>query len=155
MRRRIALTAGGTALGVVLLLAAKPHHTVAVAVPAPVVAAPQQPGSSASPSPGSSAPAAAKTAKAGVRSVTGGVVDTRWGPVQVKVTFNGTRMTAVDVLQQPDGNGRDQEINAQAIPILTQEALAAQSAQIDAVSGASYTSEGYIGSLQSALDAAK
>jgi uncharacterized protein with FMN-binding domain len=157
--RRIALTAGGTALGVVLLLAAKPHHTIAAAVP--VVAAPQQSGTSSGSGTGSSTGTSSGTGsgtgtkRTGVYSVTGGVVNTRWGPVQVKVTFNGTRMTAVDVLQQPDGNGRDQEINAQALPILTQEALAAQSGQIDAVSGASYTSEGYIGSLQSALDAAK
>ncbi|MEY9963689.1 uncharacterized protein with FMN-binding domain [Streptacidiphilus sp. MAP12-16] len=149
--RRIALTAGGTALGVVLLLAAKPHHTVSVAVP--VVAAPNPSGSAPAAS-GSGGGSSSTPAKTGVRSITGGAVDTRWGPVQVKVTFNGSKITAVDVVQQPDGNPRDQEINSQAIPILTQEALAAQSAKIDAVSGASYTSEGYISSLQSALDAA-
>ena len=143
--RRTVLTAGGTALGVLLLLAAKPHHTAAVAAPA--VTAPEQE------STGSSTGGTSKST--GVRTVTGGAVDTRWGPVQVKVTFNGSKITAVDVVQEPDGNPRDEEINAQAIPILTQEALAAQSANIDAVSGASYTSEGYIGSLQSALDAAK
>lgn len=164
--RRTVLTAGGTALGVVLLLAAKPHHTVAVAVPA--VTAPEQDSSgtgsgtgagSSSGSPSGSSPSASSTGGAakstGVRTITGGSVDTRWGPVQVKVTFNGSKITAIDVVQEPDGNPRDQEINSQAIPILTQEALAAQSANIDAVSGASYTSEGYIGSLQSALDAAK
>ncbi|WP_042395377.1 FMN-binding protein [Streptacidiphilus carbonis] len=161
--RRTVLTAGGTALGVALLLAAKPHHSVAVAVPA--VTAPEQQsttgassgtssGASSGKSPGASS-SAGTTKSTGVRSITGGSVDTRWGPVQVKVTFNGSKITAIDVVQQPDGNPRDQEINSQAIPILTQEALAAQSANIDAVSGASYTSEGYIGSLQSALDAAK
>ena len=153
--RRTVLTAGGTALGVVLLLAAKPHHNVAVAVPA--VTAPEQ--STGSGSSSGSSPSASSTGgtskSTGVRTITGGAVDTRWGPVQVKVVFNGSKITAVDVVQQPDGNPRDEEINAQAIPILTQEALAAQSANIDAVSGASYTSEGYIGSLQSALDAAK
>ena len=153
--RRTVLTAGGTALGVVLLLAAKPHHNVAVAVPA--VTAPEQ--STGSGSSSGSSPSASSTGgttkSTGVRTITGGAVDTRWGPVQVKVVFNGSKITAVDVVQEPDGNPRDEEINAQAIPILTQEALAAQSANIDAVSGASYTSEGYIGSLQSALDAAK
>ncbi|MEZ0093727.1 FMN-binding protein [Streptacidiphilus sp. EB129] len=148
MLRRTALTAAGTALGVLLLLSAKPHHTTALAAPAAVAPAPSGSSSSGTSS-GSSG------TSSGVRSVTGGAVDTRWGPVQVKVTFNGSKITAVDVLQQPDGNDRDAEINAQAIPILTQEALAAQSATIDAVSGASYTSEGYIASLQSALDAAK
>ncbi|MEY9836921.1 FMN-binding protein [Streptacidiphilus sp. EB103A] len=160
--RRTVLTAGGTALGVVLLLAAKPHHTVAVAVPAVTAPKQQSTGSASGGSSGSSSaasPSASATGgtgkSTGVRTVTGGAVDTRWGPVQVKVVFNGSKITAIDVIQQPNGNPRDQEINSQAIPILTQEALAAQSAKIDAVSGASYTSEGYIGSLQSALDAAK
>ncbi|MFC1412451.1 FMN-binding protein [Streptacidiphilus sp. N1-12] len=142
--RRIAVTAAGTALGVVLLLAAKPHHTVAV------------PGASSGGSSGTSSGGAAGSGSAsGVHTVTGGTVQTQWGPVQLKVTFDGTRITAVDVLQQPNGTPRDEEINAQALPILTQETLAAQSAKIDAVSGATYTSQGYIGSLQSALDAAK
>ncbi|MHA6758019.1 FMN-binding protein [Streptacidiphilus sp. PAMC 29251] len=114
---------------------------------------PTAPATSATPAPGTSA--APKSSQNSVRTVTGGTVETRWGPVQVKVTLTGTKMTAVDLLQQPDGNSRDQEINSQAIPILTQEGLAAQSARIDAVSGAGYTSEGYIASLQSALDAAK
>jgi uncharacterized protein with FMN-binding domain len=164
--RRTVLTAGGTALGVVLLLAAKPHHTVAVAVPTVTAPKQQSTGSASGGSSGGStgstsgsSPSASSTGgtskSTGVRTVTGGAVDTRWGPVQVKVTLNGSKITAIDVVQQPDGNPRDQEINSQAIPILTQEALAAQSANIDAVSGASYTSEGYIGSLQSALDAAK
>ena len=150
--RRTVLTAGGTALGVLLLLAAKPHHTAAVAVPA--VTAPEQDSTGSGSSPGASS-TGGTTRSTGVRTITGGAVNTVWGPVQVKVTLNGSKITAVDVVQEPDGNPRDQEINAQAIPILTQEALAAQSAKIDAVSGASYTSEGYIGSLQSALDAAK
>jgi uncharacterized protein with FMN-binding domain len=140
--RRIAITAAGTTLGLVLLLAAKPHHPAA-----PQAAAGGGTGSVGSGSTGSGA-------VAGVHSVTGSTVQTQWGPVQLKVTFDGSRITAVDVLQQPDGTGRDQEINAQALPILTQEALAAQSAKIDAVSGATYTSQGYIASLQSALDAA-
>jgi uncharacterized protein with FMN-binding domain len=72
--------------------------------------------------------------------------------VQVKVTFSGSTITAIDVLQSPDSNGRDMEINQRALPILEQEALASQSANIDTVSGATYTSEGYIQSLQSAID---
>ncbi|MFD8637898.1 FMN-binding protein, partial [Streptomyces sp. NPDC059656] len=58
------------------------------------------------------------------------------------------------VLRAPDRSGRDHEIAAYALPRLTQEAIGAQSAHIDAVSGASYTSRGYIESLQSALDQA-
>jgi len=104
------------------------------------------PSSTPTPSPSSSASASA------TKVVTGTAVDTRYGPVQVKVTFSGTTITAVDTVQAPNGNGRDQEINQQALPILQQEVLSAQSANIDTVSGATYTSEGYIQSVQSAID---
>jgi uncharacterized protein with FMN-binding domain len=87
-------------------------------------------------------------------TVTGTAADTRWGPVQVKVTLANGKITAVDVVEEPDSNGRDQEINADAVPQLVQETLTAQSAQIDMVSGATYTSTGYVQSLQSALDQA-
>ncbi len=100
------------------------------------------------PSAAASAPAAASAAK----TITGTAVDTRYGPVQVKVTFSGTTITAVDTVQYPSESGRDVEINSQALPILQQETLSKQSAQIDTVSGATYTSEGYIQSLQSAID---
>ncbi|WP_431219612.1 FMN-binding protein [Leifsonia xyli] len=110
-------------------------------------------GSSSSPSsmPTPSASASA-SASAATRVITGDAVDTRYGAVQVKVTFSGTTITAVDTVQAPSGNGRDIEINDQALPVLQQEALASQSANIDTVSGATYTSEGYIQSLQSAID---
>lgn len=87
-------------------------------------------------------------------TVTGAAADTRWGPVQVRVTVASGRITGVDVVQEPDGNGRDREINADAVPTLVSETLQAQGAQIDMVSGATYTSEGYVQSLQSALDQA-
>jgi uncharacterized protein with FMN-binding domain len=93
-------------------------------------------------------------ASAGTTTVTGSAAQTRWGPVQVRLTVSGGKVTAVDVVEYPDGNGRDQEINAQALPILVEETLSAQSAKIDMVSGATYTSEGYLTSLQSALDQA-
>jgi uncharacterized protein with FMN-binding domain len=66
----------------------------------------------------------------------------------------GGRITDVTVVDYPNGNGRDQQINARALPILVQETLDAQSANIDMVSGATVTSEGYVGSLQSAIDQA-
>ena len=70
----------------------------------------------------------------------------------MKVTFSGSTITAVDTVQSPDRDGRDIEINNQALPILEQEVLSSQSANIDTVSGATYTSEGYIQSVQSAID---
>jgi uncharacterized protein with FMN-binding domain len=98
--------------------------------------------------------AAAKTTSTYTGTVTGTAADTRWGPVQVKVTLASGKITAVDVIQEPDSNGRDQEINADAVPQLVSETLQAQSTQIDMVSGATYTSDGYVQSLQSALDQA-
>jgi uncharacterized protein with FMN-binding domain len=85
-------------------------------------------------------------------TTTGSVAQTRWGPVQVQITVQDGRITAVTVPQYPDGNGRDREINDVALPELVQETLSAQSADIDMVSGATVTSEGYLESLQSALD---
>jgi uncharacterized protein with FMN-binding domain len=74
--------------------------------------------------------------------------------MQVQVTLAGTKITKVTVLQRTDDGAESDQIDAYAIPKLTSETLAAQSAHIDAVSGASYTSSGYIQSLQSALDKA-
>jgi uncharacterized protein with FMN-binding domain len=68
--------------------------------------------------------------------------------------MNGDTITKVTVLQQPSGNGKDQEINAYALPILIQETKQADNAKIDMVSGATVTSTGYLQSLQSALDQA-
>ncbi|MET9631137.1 FMN-binding protein [Lentzea sp. NPDC006480] len=87
-------------------------------------------------------------------TVTGPAVDTRWGPVQVAITVDGGKITAVTVPRYPDGNRKDEQINARALPILVQETLDAQSADIDTVSGATVTSEGYLESLQAALDQA-
>lgn len=75
--------------------------------------------------------------------------------MQVQITVSGSRIASVGVLQVPLNTSRDQEINSFAVPQLNQETLRAQNAQIDSVSGATYTSDGYVGSLQSALDAAR
>lgn len=85
---------------------------------------------------------------------TGDSVDTRWGPVQVQITVSSGKTTAVQAVVYPTDNPRDVEINNQALPILADEAVKAQSSQIDTVSGATVTSDGYISSLQSAIDKA-
>jgi len=87
-------------------------------------------------------------------TVTGDVEQTQWGPVQVELTIAGGKITDVAVPTYPNGNGRDAEINSYALPQLVQETLSAQSANIDMVSGATVTSDGYLRSLQSALDKA-
>ncbi|WP_433228694.1 FMN-binding protein [Micromonospora sp. CA-248260] len=96
----------------------------------------------------------ASTGDSGGGSYDGSVAQTRWGPVQVRITVAGGRITDVTALQVPDGNFRDQQINDYAVPILRQAALTAQSARIDTVSGATVTSDGYRESLQAAIDAA-
>jgi uncharacterized protein with FMN-binding domain len=85
---------------------------------------------------------------------TGAVAETRWGPVQVRVTVQGGKITASEAVQYPKENSRDQEINDYALPILGREAVQQQSAAIDSVSGATMTSDGYQQSLQSAIDKA-
>lgn len=87
-------------------------------------------------------------------TITGPQVGTQWGPVQVAVTVEGSQITDVQVLQHPTGNPTDDQINGYALPILVQQTLDAQSANIDMVSGATVTSTGYIQSLQAALDQA-
>lgn len=108
---------------------------------------------------GSSAGSGSASSATGTRladgTYTGDAVSTRYGNVQVSVTVAGGVITSVDVPQYPDSNGRDQQINARAIPTLVSETLDAQSAQIRMVSGATYTSQGYTRSLQSALDQAQ
>jgi uncharacterized protein with FMN-binding domain len=85
---------------------------------------------------------------------TGAAANTVRGPIRVRVTLVNGAITAVDVPVHPSGHPRDRELNGYALPLLEQEAVAAQSANIDTVSGATVTSKGYQQSLQSALDAA-
>jgi uncharacterized protein with FMN-binding domain len=88
------------------------------------------------------------------RTITGAVAQTPYGDVQVRVVLNGTKITDVQAVHLTDANGTSRQISASAAPVLRQEALAAQSAKVDTVSGATYTSEGYRQSLQAALDQA-
>lgn len=111
---------------------------------------------SAAPTRTSSAPSAPKTTSAAptTRTVTGTTAQTKYGPVQVRITLTGGKITGASAIQSPDETARSKDINSTAVPKLNQETLQAQSANIDAVSGATYTSAGYKQSLQSALDRA-
>lgn len=154
--RRIVVAVMGTISALVLLFS---YHTStrsgmpSVAAPS-VAAAPPDPsaGSSSTSSPSTSSPSTSSSS--GTSSYTGDAVDTRWGPVQVRITVQGGRITAAEAVQYPQNNPRDQEINAYAVPLLNQEAVQEQGGAIDAVSGATVTSDGYIQSLQSAIDQA-
>lgn len=86
---------------------------------------------------------------------TGSSANTRFGPVQVQITVSGGQITDVQVPEYPSGNPRDRQINQRALPVLVAETTAAQSSDIDMVSGATYTSQGYLQSLQSAIDQAR
>ena len=116
----------------------------------------EQPATDAAPAVSTDPPPATTTgggsAAKAPKVVDGDSIDTRWGPVQVEVTVAGGKITDVQPLAVPYDNGKSQEINNYAVPILHQEIIDAQSAQIDTVSGATYTSGGYRDSLQSALD---
>ncbi|MBO9555014.1 FMN-binding protein [Cellulomonas sp.] len=114
-------------------------------------------GSSGSSSSGSSGSSATDTTGGGTTTsdsvtVVGSVASTRYGNVQVSVTFQGSTITDVQTLQAPDRERESQQISARSVPVLAQEVLDAQSAQVDTVSGATYTSEGYRESVQSAID---
>lgn len=96
----------------------------------------------------------ADPAKGTITDVTGPTVQTRWGPVQVQLDIQGGKIVAVVLLKKPDSNAFTQFINDRATPVLINETVAAQSAHIDMVTGATFTSTGYLTSLQSALDSA-
>ena len=97
----------------------------------------------------SSTPTPTKSSAPTTQQFEGPNVDTQYGPVQVVITVSGGKITAASDAQQPESS-----IGANAIPQLNQEVLTAQSANIQAVSGATYTSNGYIQSLQQAVDQA-
>jgi uncharacterized protein with FMN-binding domain len=88
-------------------------------------------------------------------SFTGGVADAQWGYIQVKAIISGGKITDVQFLQYPNERNRSVEINSYADPQLTQEAIAAQSAQVDIVTGATDTSQAFIQSLSDALTQAQ
>ncbi|MEU7210675.1 FMN-binding protein [Streptomyces sp. NPDC044989] len=137
--RRAVLAGAATVSGIVLLLSLKPAS---------------DPGSAAG---GAVPPLAAQSPQggrgAGAGTVTGDAASTQYGPVQVRLTVSDGKITRAEAVQAPKG-GQSDRVTADAVPKLNQAAVAAGSADIDAVSGATYTSAGYVKSLQSALDKA-
>ncbi len=110
--------------------------------------------SGAAPSASASTSPSASSGSSSSGTYTGDAVQTRWGTVQVQITVKDGKITKADAVEYPNENPKDQQINAYAIPTLNAEVVDAQSAKIDAVSGATVTSDGYLTSLQSAIDAA-
>lgn len=165
--KKIVYALMATVTGLVLLFSYRtstvPESTSALAdAPSSGVAtAPKTtPSPSASASSGSTSSGStsgAQTSSSGLTdgTYTGQAANTRFGPVQVQITVSGGAITDVQVPQYPSESGRDQQINSRALPVLVKETVQAQSAQVDMVSGATYTSTGYRTSLQSALDQAR
>lgn len=147
--RRAVLAGAATVSGIVLLLSLKPASDPASASAQGAAASQQSAAAQESPQGGS-----AQQSSSGARTVTGDVAQTQYGPVQVRITVSGGKVTKSEVVQIPSG-GRSTQVSNSSVPRLNQEAVAAGSADIDAVSGATYTSAGYKKSLQSALDKAK
>jgi uncharacterized protein with FMN-binding domain len=154
--RRVISAAVGTIVSLIMLLSFKTH-----AVPTTLTTPPAAVGQAAATTPPTTAAAGpptgagtSTTAVAATRTVTGAAAQTRYGPVQVEITVTNGQITAADAVVYPTQSSKDRQINARAIPRLDQEAVAAQSAGVDTVSGATYTSVGYRTSLQSAIDQA-
>lgn len=109
--------------------------------------------SSASSSSSSASSSTSSRLKDGTYS--GKSVSTQWGDVQVQIKVSGGKITAVNVLKYPSDNDHSQQINDQALPVYKKEAVEAQSADIQQVSGATVTYEGFTQSLQNAITQAK
>jgi len=157
--RRVILAIVSTAAALVFLLSFKTHSSTALTT-APVSAS-DSPSPSSSASASAASPTASSTASPSstasvstAKTVTGDVAQTRYGPVEVRIAVKNGKVTSAEATEYPDQDPRDAQINSYAIPVLNQEAVSASTAQIDTVSGATYTSNGYISSLQSALDKA-
>lgn len=161
VRRVVALAAMLTVIAGLVGLRSTLATTPSQALQSSRLAAPVHPGSS-SPTgqtptaPPSAAPSSAPSSpksppKSAHRAVTGDAYDVSYGTVRVKVVWTGSRITDVRALSLPQG-GRSSDISSYSAPLLRREVLSAQSARIDTVSGASYTSAGYARSVQSALD---
>jgi hypothetical protein len=163
--RRAVATILATVLGLVLLFSFKTpdapptsSRPLAVAIGSRSPSPTPQPSPSGSASPGEASPTPSPSSTpsptSGGQQFDGDVVFTQFGDIQVRVVESGGRIVDVQALQLPFDRRRSFEISQFVGPILQSEALQAQSAQIDTVSGATYTSDAYRSSLQSALDLA-
>jgi uncharacterized protein with FMN-binding domain len=155
-RAPIVLSATVSGLAATLGFNARSAHPATTPATATTAALATSSGSAAPASSGSAASSSAsKTAarsSAASKTVTSDAVSTQYGDVQLKVTVVDGKITKIEPVQLPSNDPKSVEIAGYAEPLLRQNALAKQSADIDVVSGATYTSEGYKAALQSALD---
>jgi uncharacterized protein with FMN-binding domain len=143
--------------GKVTIAAAPPHATTTPSTAPPRTNPPATNAPATNPSatnPPATSPPTTQAPATTTRTVDGDPVDNNYGTVQVRVTLRGNQIVDVQPLQMPFDHQRSLEISQQAAPLLRQEVLQAQSANIQLLSGATYTSDSYAQSLQSALDKA-
>jgi uncharacterized protein with FMN-binding domain len=159
--KRVLLAVTGTILGLVALLSFKTKSPVSAAGALPQASAPTSSSAPQTPATKKSGAAPPKhrsgataAAASATKTYTGQAVQTPYGTVQVAVVASGKHIDLVRFVQLSAYDPQSQEINSYAGPVLAKETVSAQSAQIDTVSGATYTSDGYLQSLQSALDQA-
>ena len=145
--------------GLLLRYPTSTHGSVALPAVASVAGPPaaENPptGPTAPTSTGPTSTSATKTAPGAVQTVDGPAVETGYGPIQVRLTVRAGRILTATATDYPESAGPSRSINHRAVPVLQAETVSAQGARIDAVSGATYTSAGYVSSLQAALDAAQ
>lgn len=161
MRKRVILGSLLSASAILLVgweVGATAHTipaTVAVTTSAPAAhGSPQQTGTAAHTTTPGTAPTTPTSTSASDGTFLGSSASTRFGQVQVQVTISGGTITDVTAVHLTDADGHSVQISNRAAPVLRQEVLSAQSANVQIVSGATYTSDGYLSSLQSALDQA-
>ena len=167
---RAAVTLAATAIGVVLLFSFRtpPAAPIATLTPSSISSSSSTPSPTATPSgappSGGASPAPTATATPTPKPTTSGLKSGSftgqtsahpYGNVQVQVVISGGKITDIKTIQYPNGHQQSVFINSQAIPLLREEVLQAQSAQINIIGGATFTSQGYAQSVQSALDAAR
>ena len=163
--KRVVLAIVSTVAALVMILSFKTHSPTAGATPPAAIStntgssttsSSDSTGSSSSATSSSTSKSTKKksSATSASKTYTGGAADTRYGPVQVQIVVKSGKVTSVSAIEYPMTDPRDAQINSYAIPQLNSEAASAGSAGIDMVSGATYTSEGYIASLQDALNQA-
>jgi|HubBroStandDraft_6_1064221.scaffolds.fasta_scaffold1735513_1 uncharacterized protein with FMN-binding domain len=149
--RRVIFAIVGTIAGLAALLSFKSHEPATVAATSGATGATGATGAAGTTGATGAATATGKP-PAGERDIDGNVANTVYGPVQVQVVVKDSKIVDVKILEQPSSTANDLQIGQFAFPQLIKETLAAQSAHVDSVSGATYTSGGYVQSLQSALD---
>jgi uncharacterized protein with FMN-binding domain len=147
--KRAPIVISSTVVGTAAVLGFHAHNA---AVPVATAAATSGSSSSATtPAPRRSS-GSSTSSSSGTKTATGAAMSTRYGPAQVKVTVSNGKIVKIEAVQLQNADPKSQAISSSAAPLLQQSVLAKQTAAVDTVSGATYTSLSYEASLQSALD---